>query len=98
MYDNKLISGLSELFNLASVTAGVVRLGLTYEERALAVVVRNEEPDVRLAHLDAVLVPLDLGVRIVNLALELKLLLGDAVLALLELLCETEFRIFGCKD
>ena len=70
-------------------------LSLADDQRALALVVGDEESNVRLADLDAVLVPLDPRVRIVDLALQLQLLLGDAVLALLQLLAESEFRIRG---
>ena len=70
-------------------------LSLADDQRALALVVGDEESNVRLADLDAVLVPLDPRVRIVDLALQLQLLLGDAVLALLQLLAESKFRIRG---
>lgn len=70
-------------------------LSLADDQRALALVVGDEESNVGLADLDAVLVPLDPRVRIVDLALQLQLLLGDAVLALLQLLAESKFRIRG---
>ena len=90
-----VLSRLSELFNPASVATRVMGLSLADDQRALALVVGDEESNVGLADLDAVLVPLDPRVRIVDLALQLQLLLGDAVLALLQLLAESEFRIRG---
>ena len=92
-----VLSGLSELLDLAGVPARIVRLGLADGQALLSLVARDEESNVRLADLDAVLVPLDPGVRVVDFALELELLLRDAVLALLKLLGESEFGIGGCK-
>ncbi len=90
-----ILSGFAELFNSASVFARVVRLGFADGEAALALVVGDEETDVRGFDLHAVLVPFHPSIGVVDLALQLQLLLRDAVLALLQLLGETELRISG---
>jgi len=90
-----ILAGLAKLFNTASVFAGVVRLGFADGEAALALVVGDEEVNVRGFDLHSVLEPFHPGVRVVDFALQLQLLLRDAVLALLQLLGEPELRISG---
>ena len=90
-----VLSRFSKLLNPASVATGVMGLSLADDQRAFALVVGDEESNVGLADLDTILVPLDPRVRIVDLALQLKLLLRDAVLALLQLLAEAKFWIRG---
>ena len=84
---------LAELLDLAGVLPRVLQGGLLDLQRLLARHALDEEARVALLDLLAVLVPLDLGLRVVRLALELGLPLGLAVLLLLQLLLEAELRV-----
>ncbi len=88
---------LAELLDLAGVLAGVLQLGLLDLERLLALHALDDDPGVVGLDLLAVLVPLDLRLRVVRLALELQLPLCLTVLLLLQLLVEAVGRIAGWK-
>ena len=87
---------LSELLDLAGVLARVLLLGLLDLQRLLPVDALDEVARVALLDLLAVLVPLDLGVGVVRLALELGLPLRLGALLFLQLLLEAILRVRGC--